>query len=212
MVFESSNDRIPFTRQYVSFIILITNIIVFIIQLFDPTGNMFVYEAAFIPAEFFSGVKVWTIITSMFMHGDFFHILMNMWFFYVVADNCEQAMGHILFAVTYFISGIVASLLHGFISLTDPQIAQIPSLGASGAIFGIMAVYAVLFPNNRLRVLLGFIFAEVKARTYILIYFIIQIVYALLFWAYSPVAYFAHIGGFVTGAVIGFVFKKTSSH
>jgi len=106
MAYEIEDDKVPFFSQFVSVIIIIINIIVFIIQFFDPTGYMFIYDAAFIPNEFFAGKKMWTIFTSMFMHADWLHILMNMFFFYVVADNCEKAMGHAYFLISYFISGL----------------------------------------------------------------------------------------------------------
>jgi len=84
MVYEVEDDKVPFRKQYVSVAIIIINVIVFIIQFFDPTGYMFIYEAAFIPSEFFAGQKMWTIITSMFMHGDIFHILISLKHFIVV--------------------------------------------------------------------------------------------------------------------------------
>ena len=75
MVLELEDDRVPFYTQYVSVAIIFINVLVFLVQLMDPTGNMFVYEAAFIPRDFFEGRRYWTILTSMFMHGDFLHIL-----------------------------------------------------------------------------------------------------------------------------------------
>jgi membrane associated rhomboid family serine protease len=208
LVYEVEDDKIPFHTQYVSFTIIIINVIVFIIQLFDPTGYMFIYEAAFIPSEFFAGDKMWTIITSMFMHGSVIHIAMNLWFFYVVADNCEKAMGHILFLITYMVSGICAALLHAVITLLDPNLMQIPTLGASGAIFGVIGVYGILFPQNKLRIL-GVMRGTVSARTFILFYFIIEILYgfAAIMYGGDGVAHFAHVGGFIGGAIFAFLFK-----
>jgi len=211
MVYEVEDDKVPFRKQYVSVAIIIINVIVFIIQFFDPTGYMFIYEAAFIPSEFFAGQKIWTIITSMFMHGDIFHILMNMWFFYVVADNCEKAMGHMLFLITYIVSGICATLLHAVITLLDPNLMQIPTLGASGAIFGIIAVYGILFPSNRLRIL-GMMRGTISARSFIIFYFVIEIIYGFLAIIYGGdgVAHFAHVGGFIGGATFALLFKLGS--
>ncbi|MGV9172838.1 MAG: rhomboid family intramembrane serine protease [Promethearchaeia archaeon] len=212
MVYEVQNDNISITRQYVSLSIIIINIIVFIVQLVDPEGLLFIEEAAFIPAEFFAGIKIWTIITSMFMHGGIFHILMNMIFFYVVSDNCEKAMGHGLFLFSYLISGICAALMHGFMALLDPQLANTPTLGASGAIFGIIAVYGILFPNNKLAFWFRFFIIQMKAKYFVIVYFLIQVAYGFLLWGASSTAYFAHIGGFIAGAVIALIFKILSDN
>ena len=103
MVIESESDKIPFFKQHASVIILAANIIVFIWQLSAPAGNMHI-EFAFVPAEFFAGQNLWTLLTSMFMHGDIVHIIMNMWFFIVVTDNCEHAMGHIYYLIVIFLT------------------------------------------------------------------------------------------------------------
>jgi membrane associated rhomboid family serine protease len=212
MVFEAKNDRIPFHLQYVSLGILIINIIAFIVQLTDPTGYMYIYEAAFIPAEFFRGQKVWTIISAMFMHADPVHIVGNMMFFIVISDNVEHTMGHIVYFLTYIVCGLSASILHALFSLLSPGMASIPSLGASGAIFGIIAIYGILFPNNQLY-MMGKVSVRIKAKMFILVYFIQQVLYALIFWNIgSGVAYFAHIGGFVMGALIAIIFKKINRY
>lgn len=133
MVYEIENDNVPFYTQFVSVIIILIDIIVFIVQLFDPTGNMFVYEAAFIPSEFFRGEKMWTIFTSMFMHGDFFHILFNMWFLYIFGTVSART-----FILIYF----VMELIYGLISLIFPSgTAHFAHVG--GFIAGV--VFALLF-------------------------------------------------------------------
>lgn len=209
MVLEAEPDRIPFSKQYVSIIILITNIAFFVWQMLDPTGQIHI-EAAFIPAEFFAGQKLWTIFTSMFMHGDYVHIIMNMWFFYVITDNCEHAMGHILYLITYFASGLFATFLHALstmIPIYGPIAQFIPSLGASGAIFGLMAVYAILYPKNKFYVLSGYIRGRITAKYFIIIYFITELAYAIFSFGLTGTAHFAHVGGFVAGALIAVIFK-----
>lgn len=210
MVIELEDDRVPFYTQYVSVAIIFINIIVFIIQLFDPTGYMFIYEAAFIPREFFASKKLWSILTSMFMHADFIHIFFNLWFFYVVADNVERALGHIYFLITYLVSGICAALLHAFIMLLVPFMLDVPTLGASGAIMGTIAVYGILFPKNQLRFLytLG---RPISARTFIIVYFIIELIYGMMSFVYpTGTAHFAHVGGFIAGAFFAYLFKLFS--
>ena len=211
MVFEASDDKISFMKQYFSVIFLVANILVFIWQMMDPTGQIHI-EYAFVPAEFFAGEKLWTIFTSMFMHGDIMHIIMNMWFFIVITDNCEHAMGHIFYVITYIASGLAGSLLHAYstimIPIWGPMLSNIPSLGASGAIFGLMAVYMILYPRNKflLPTQLGSL-RTVSAGYFILTYFIAELTYAFFAFELSGTAHFAHVGGFVAGAVLAGMFK-----
>lgn len=213
MVYEYKDDKIPLSRQYVTVAILIINVIVFLFQYTDPTGFMFIYEYAFIPNEFFSGIKVWTIITSMFMHADPVHIIMNMWFFLVVADNVEKHMGHVWFLIIYLISGFCGSILHGLFSLLVPAFTLIPSLGASGAIYGIMAIYGILFPNIRLMLVTRTVPRRITARTLIIIYFVTELIYGFATLTIGTgTAHFAHIGGFVAGAVFALIFKTKNKY
>jgi membrane associated rhomboid family serine protease len=218
MVMEAESDRIPFFKQYFSVIILVANIIVFIWQLMDPTGQMHI-EAAFVPADFFKGKNLVTLLTSMFLHGDIIHIIMNMWFFFVVTDNCEHAMGHFLYLFTYIVSGLFGSLLHALSTLIipvwGPYLADIPSLGASGAIFGLMAAYLILYPGNKfyLPSSTGMTMRKVSAGYFILTYFIAELTYAIVSlmdpFSFGSTAHFAHVGGFIGGAIIAGIFKAT---
>lgn len=209
MVIEIQNDRIPFSKQYVALGILVLNIIVFILQYLDPSGNMLIDGFAFTPSEFFAGKEFWTLFTSMFMHANPVHIIFNMWFFYIVADNCEFAMGHFWFLVTYLVSGIVGTLLHGVSSFLVPIFLDIPTLGASGAIYGLIAVYAILFPNIKLQVVTNKVPYKINARSFGLIYFVTEIIYGIisLTAVMDGTAHFAHLGGFIAGAAFALVFK-----
>ncbi|MFX1426951.1 MAG: rhomboid family intramembrane serine protease [Promethearchaeota archaeon] len=214
MVMEAESDRIPFFKQYFSVIILAANIIVFVWQILDPAGQMHI-EAAFVPSEFFAGERLWTLFSSMFMHGDIIHIVMNMWFFLVVTDNCEHAMGHLLFIFTYIVSGLIGSILHALSTLIIPisGFDDIPSLGASGAIFGLMGVYLILYYENKfyLPSSTGMTTRKVSAGYFILTYFIAELTYAIVSltdpFSIGQTAHFAHIGGFIAGAVIAGIFK-----
>lgn len=209
MVIEIQNDKIPFSKQYIALGILALNIIVFILQYMDPTGNMLLDGFAFTPAEFFAGKEWWTLFTSMFMHANPIHIIMNMWFFYVVADNCEKAFGHFWFLITYLVSGVVGTLLHGVSSLLVPLFYNIPTLGASGAIYGLIAVYAILFPNIKLQVVTSKVPYKINARSFGLIYFVTEIIYGIISLTAisSGTAHFAHLGGFIAGAAFALIFK-----
>ncbi|TXT67109.1 MAG: conserved membrane protein of unknown function [Promethearchaeota archaeon] len=209
MVIEVQNDRIPFSKQYVALAILALNIIVYILQYLDPAGNMLLDGFAFTPAEFFAGKEWWTLFTSMFMHANPLHIIMNMWFFYVVADNCEYTMGHTWFLITYIFSGIVGTLLHGLTAFIISPFYDIPTLGASGAIYGLIAVYSILFPNITLQIVTRRIPYRIKARNFGIIYFLTEIMYGIASFTVisSNTAHFAHIGGFIAGALFAVVFK-----
>jgi membrane associated rhomboid family serine protease len=214
MVLEAEDDKIFFFKQYFSVIILVANLIVFIWQLMDPSGQMHI-EYAFVPNEFFAGEKYWTLLTSMFMHGDILHILMNMWFFYVITDNCEHSLGHVTYLFTYLISGLAGSLLHAYSTFLIPApwgqfLANIPSLGASGAIFGLLGVYYVLYPKNKFYLPTKTSMRKVSAGYFILTYFIAEITYAIYSLASplgSSTAHFAHVGGFLAGIIIAGIFK-----
>ncbi len=141
----------------------------------------------------------------MWMHADWLHILMNMLFFYVVGDNSEKAMGHAYFLITYLISGLVGSLLHAVIAILI-GLGDIPSLGASGAVMGVIAVYGILFPRNRLRYF--YIRGTISARTFILITFITELIYGLIsLFYFTGTGHFAHIGGFIIGVIFAYLLK-----
>ncbi len=212
MVYEAESDKIPFFKQYFSVIILVVNVIVFIWQLLDPAMQMHI-EAAFVPADFFAGRNWWTLISSMFMHGDYMHIIMNMWFFIIITDNCEHAMGHVMYLITYFISGFAGSLLHAVSTLILPFMEGIPSLGASGAIFGLMGVYLILYSENKFYMpsTTGTSMRKVSAGYFILTYFIAELIYAIYSlidpFGAGQTAHFAHVGGFLAGAIIAGIYK-----
>jgi len=220
---------------WVNVAIIALNVIVFLYQLVDPN---FTNGYSTVPAEITSGKDIigsfllvapdgtsvqideapgpnpiWlTLLTSMFMHGGWLHIGGNMLFLFIFGDNIEKAYGHIKYLIFYLVCGIIAGLAH---VLSQPD-SIIPSLGASGAISGVMAGYLVLFPTNRVKVILtlGVIFLRpfmVPAVVMIGIWALLQFVNGIGSIAVtdqtSGVAYWAHIGGFIAGAVITLLAK-----
>lgn len=147
-----------------------------------------------------------TIFTSMFLHGSWFHILGNMWFFWIFGNNIEDAMGHGRFVVFYLLSGVAAAAAQSF---ANPHSA-IPMIGASGAISGVMGAYLVLFPRVKVHTLvfLGFFLTTIAVPAYLMLvwWFIIQFLGGLpALGAKSDtggVAVFAHMGGFIAGLVL----------
>jgi membrane associated rhomboid family serine protease len=146
-----------------------------------------------------------TLITSMFMHGGIAHIFGNLLFLWIFGDNLEHSLGHVRYAIFYLVCGIIASLAHVFTTAmfaTDPSSLLIPSLGASGAISGVLGGYIVLHPSRRVTVILLRFLTDVPAYVAIGIWFAFQLVSGLLSGSQGGVAYAAHIGGFIAGLVL----------
>jgi membrane associated rhomboid family serine protease len=154
-----------------------------------------------------------TLITSMFMHGGIAHLFGNMLFLWIFGDNIEDEMGHLRYLIFYLLCGILASLAHVITTLmfaTDPGSLLIPSLGASGAISGVLGAYLVLHPHRRVTVLLFRFFTDVPAYVAIGIWFAFQLISGMGILGggsqQGGVAYAAHVGGFVAGVVLVKVF------
>jgi rhomboid family protein len=148
-----------------------------------------------------------TLLTSMFMHGGWAHLLGNMWFLWIFGDNIEDDMGRWRYIGFYLLCGLVASLAHVFISAWGDS-AQVPSLGASGAISGVMGAYLVLHPQRRVTVLLLRMVTQVPGYVAVGIWFVFQVIEGLgvLGGMRGGVAYGAHIGGFLAGAALAKLF------
>ena len=146
-----------------------------------------------------------TLLTSMFMHGSFAHILGNMFFLMIFGDNIENRLGHGRYVIFYLLAGLLASLAHVATTYLFGMDPSVPSLGASGAISGVLGAYLVLFPRRRVRVLVfSFYVQEVPAIVAIGIWFLFQVIsgVGMLGGDSGGVAYGAHIGGFVAGMLL----------
>jgi membrane associated rhomboid family serine protease len=145
-----------------------------------------------------------TLITAMFMHGGFAHIFGNMLYLWIFGDNLEDALGHARYFVFYLATGILAGLAHVAVTAALGANPLIPSLGASGAISGVLGGYIVLFPRRRVRVLWLYSVMEVPAMVAIGLWFVFQLVSGagMLGGEMNGVAYGAHIGGFIAGVVL----------
>ena len=158
-----------------------------------------------------AGVPAWlTLVTCMFLHGGFMHFAGNMWFLHIFGDNVEDRFGHLGYAILYLGTGIVAGLSH----LVSNVFSPIPTIGASGAIAGVMGAYLVLYPHSRVQAFMPPIFNFVlPAPVFLGIWFLMQMfsgVSTLGASASTGVAWWAHIGGFVAGVVLAFAIRNTS--
>ena len=157
-----------------------------------------------------SGLGWITVLTSMFMHGSWMHLIGNMWFMWVFGNNIEDSMGHVRFVIFYLLCGLLASLAH---ILTDPG-SIVPTVGASGAISGIMGAYLVLYPRVRVQTLffLVFIIRVIPLPAWVLLvqWIVIQVISGFSTYGAEGggVAFWAHIGGFVAGIVLIKLFQR----
>lgn len=198
----------------VTFALIVANILVFLIQLSAGDIETFFMKWSVVPVEYGQQADLppvhpgpfWsTLLTSMFMHGGLMHLGGNMLFLWIFGDNVEEAMGHVKYLLFYLICGVAAGLAHVFMNLES----QIPSLGASGAISGVLGAYLVLFPSQRVRVLVFRSITYMPAIVVIGMWIVLQFINGIGQLARTEqtggVAYAAHIGGFVAGLLLVWV-------
>jgi membrane associated rhomboid family serine protease len=218
-----------------TYLLIALNVLVFVFLQGLGTNDRFTYAFSTVPREIVSGrdvvtpdrtvqdplsgnrfqvpglqptpVSVYlTLLTSMFMHGGLAHLLGNMMFLWIFGDNVEDAMGRGRFLMFYLICGLVASLAHIFATEAFGGNPLIPSLGASGAISGVLGGYLILHPHRRVRVIMLRALTEVPAFMAIGLWFLFQLINGLgVFGSGSQaggVAYGAHIGGFIAGLIL----------
>tara|TARA_B100002019_G_scaffold263560_1_gene251705 strand:- start:963 stop:1682 length:720 start_codon:yes stop_codon:yes gene_type:complete len=154
------------------------------------------------------GVGVIGFLTAMFMHGSWMHLLGNMWFLWVFGDNVEDAMGRLSFLKFYFLCGITASLTHVLINFNS----AVPMVGASGAIGGVMGAYIVLYPKVRVHLLMILIvfITTIRVPAFLMLGYWAFLQYIGIITSSSGlggVAHWAHIGGFISGAILVYFFK-----
>ena len=203
----SDASRRPVHMPVVTSLIIVVNVFVFVLELMR--GEAFVVHWAAIPAQIVSGHHWITILTAMFMHASWSHIIGNMIFLWAFGPEIEDAMGPVRYLVFYLVGGNVAMLAQ---VLADPH-STVPNLGASGAIAAVMGAFLVTFPRDRIKVVLFFfIFARITfipAALLIGFWFITQLFSAgaVAHVQTGGVAYLAHVGGFVFGAATARLFE-----
>ena len=225
MIIPISDEDRRRTFPIVNLLLIAVNILVYIYVyvLVSPATQMDIltnYVA--IPVEILQGQDVpppgpyplWiTLFTAMFMHANFLHIAGNMLFLFIFGDNVEDAFGHLQYLLFYLLSGVVATLVQAGVAVVFEGASGMIAgeLGASGAIAGVLGAYLVLFPQARIRVLIGLgilFFTRLSAGIVIGVWFLLQFIPALTsIYNVGGVAYFAHVGGFLTGVVIAAIFR-----
>ena len=238
MIFPIGDDNTDRTRTpYVNYIFIAANVLVFVLLQGLGQNDRFTYAWATVPQEIITGVDIarpvpigdpesggmvgiplqpipvsvyFTLLSSMFMHGSIMHLVGNMLYLWIFGDNLEDRLGHVRYIAFYLLCGIIASLSHVFMNTGS----YIPSLGASGAISGVLGGYILLHPHRRVRaiVMRGFM-TEMPAYVAIGVWFLFQLLEGWLNRgaAGGGVAYAAHIGGFVAGLALIKIFAIGTS-
>jgi len=179
----------------VTYIIIGINIFVFLQSLSNPEAyNQLILDYGLIPEQIMNGENPLSLITSMFLHADIIHLAMNMFFLLVSGDSVERKIGNARFLVLYLAFGVIAGLFHTYLTTTP----AIPTIGASGAIFGVLASFAILFPFRWLLKLFGFIPIPMPALMFVFITIVSETAYVTS-GTVESIAHTAHVGGFLAG-------------
>jgi len=195
------------TTPIVTYILIALNVLFFVVEL--SGGDAFITQWAFVPNRFLAnpGADSPTLFTSMFMHAGLLHIGGNMLYLWIFGDNVEDRFGHVKFSIFYLLCGLAATAAQLVFSLDS----NIPNLGASGAIAGVLGAYVLLFPKAKVSVLQGQRVVPVPALIVIGVWFVLQLFSGIGSIASTSdtggVAYMAHIGGFIAGLALALLFR-----
>lgn len=200
---NSARRIVPF----VTYALIALNLLFFFVEL--SGGDAFVMKWAFVPSRFLANPlgEFLTLFTSMFMHAGWVHLGGNMLYLWIFGDNVEDRFGHVMFTIFYLVCGLAAT----FAQLAFSMDSNVPNLGASGAIAGVLGAYILLFPKGKVNVLMGRGVIPMPALVVIGIWIVLQFFSGIGSIADTAdtggVAYMAHIGGFVAGFVLTFLLR-----
>ena len=185
-----------------SYLIIAANFLVFIPSITNPESyNQLIQNYGLVPEQIMKGENLVSLVTSMFLHADIIHIVLNMFFLFVSADSVERELGNFRFLGLYLAFGIIAGLFHAYLN----SASTIPTIGASGAIFGVLAAFAILFPFRWLFRLFGFIPVPMPAIIFVFITILTETAYVSS-GVVENVAHTAHVGGFLAGVFLTLLF------
>lgn len=199
------------TTPIVTYILIALNILFFLAEL--SGGEEFIKRWAFIPQRFSSDPlgNIPTLLTSMFMHAGWLHLAGNMLYLWIFGDNVEDFLGKLKYLLLYLFSGIAATFAQ-YVFFSD---STLPNVGASGAIAGVLGAYILFFPGQKVNVLLGRSIVPMQSIIVIGFWFLLQLMSGAgsLFSTHEEsdgVAYMAHVGGFIAGLAVAFLFRLTT--
>lgn len=193
------------TIPFVTYLLIAVNFLVFLVEL--SAGDSFVLALAVVPAKLLADPfgQFYTVLSAMFMHASWLHILGNMLYLWIFGDNLEDRLGHTRFLVFYLACGVIATFAQALAAPTS----TVPNLGASGAIAGVLGGYLILFPRQRVRVLVLTFIVRLPAIIVIGIWILLQVLNESANAGNSSgVAYMAHIGGFAAGVIFTLLLNR----
>ncbi len=233
MIFPIGDDNADRVNvPIVNYILIAINVLVFVFLQGLGSNEKFTYAFSTVPQEIRTGEDIarpvpievgnergvinlqptpgsvyLTLLVSMFMHGGFMHLFGNMLFLWIFGDNLEDRLGRVRYLIFYLVTGLIASLTHVIFTFIFGDNPYIPSLGASGAISGVLGGYLVLFPRKQVRVILLRVLTTVPAIVAVGLWFLLQLIQAFGVISAGPqsgggVAFMAHIGGFIAGLIL----------
>jgi len=205
------DDSARRTFPLVTYLLIALNVLFFFVEM--AGGDAFIGKWAFVPSRFLANPvgDLPTLFTSMFMHAGWLHLGGNMLYLWIFGDNVEDRFGHIKFTLFYLVCGLAATFAQLAFSLSS----NIPNLGASGAIAGVLGAYLLLFPQEKVRILQGRQVIQVPALIVIGLWIVLQLfsgIGSITSTAADTggVAYMAHIGGFLAGVVLTFLLRGST--
>lgn len=232
---DDNTDRV--NLPIVNYLLIAINVLVFVFLQGFGSNDKFTYAFSTVPEEIRTGEDIarsvpievggervgdinlqptpgsvyLTLLVSMFMHGGFMHLFGNMLFLWIFGDNLEDRLGRVRYLIFYLLTGLIASLTHVVFTFIFGDNPYIPSLGASGAISGVLGGYLLLFPHKKVRVILLRVLTTVPALVAVGLWFLLQLIQAFGVISAGPqsgggVAFMAHIGGFIAGLVLVKIF------
>ncbi len=213
MIFPIGDEQVKGGfKPIFSYLLIGINVIIFLFQFSMPQAQLqsFIYQYGSIPAELANGEDYYTIFSSMFLHGGWMHLIGNLLFLWIFADNIEATIGNIPFLIFYLVGGVAAAALHTVFNLGS----NVPAVGASGAISAVLGAYLVMFPKSKIKVLVIYFFRAftMSALVFLGLWIGQQLISG--FFSLGPesahtsgVAWWAHIGGFAFGVICGFLFR-----
>lgn len=196
----------------VSYLLIAVNIIIFI-QTSAPQEyfSQYINNYGLVPVQIIHGENLYTLLTSMFLHADIWHLAINMLFLFLSGDAIERELGSSRFLALYLACGISAGLFHSYMNSTS----TIPTIGASGAIFGLLAALAILFPFRWVFTILGFVPVPLPALVFVFITVLTETAY-VYYGTVENIAHTAHVGGFLAGLFLTLLFipkrRKQDKH
>lgn len=206
-----SDENRTYVNIRITYYLIIINVLVFLLELTLSSSRQlesFLMQYSCSPYYILHGYRLYTLLTSMFIHFGLFHLVGNMYFLGIFGDNMEEVLGRKRFLVLYLVSGVVAALIQ---CLFIPSTSTVHMAGASGAISGVMGAYLIKYPSKKLKVLWGWSLLSISVSTYLILWLVMQVAFASLEVSGSVgggVAFLANISGFMAGVVLYFLLRS----